>query len=160
MPKPTSHQRMRPRGSRPWDTSAVSARIPPSPRLSARMISSTYFSVTMMISAQNSIDSRPWTLSGVADSPCGPENATRSAYSGDVPMSPKTTPMAPRMSGAMFLPAFAAWTIPIVPSPGAPQRPPGRPKGAEHPPRGEANGVSLGVVISAPARRRAVRIGC
>ena len=38
--------------SMPRDTSAVSARMPPSPRLSARMISVMYFSVTTITSAQ------------------------------------------------------------------------------------------------------------
>ena len=37
--------------------------IPPSPSLSARMTSSTYFAVTTIISAQNTSDSRPSTTS-------------------------------------------------------------------------------------------------
>ena len=72
----------------PRDTSAVSARMPPSPRLSARMISVMYFSVTTMTSAQTITDSTPRTLAGVSGSPCGPLNAVRSVYSGLVPMSP------------------------------------------------------------------------
>ena len=72
----------------PRDTSAVSARMPPSPRLSARMISVMYFSVTTMTSAQKITDSTPSTLAGVSDSPYDPVNAVRSVYSGLVPMSP------------------------------------------------------------------------
>ena len=36
-----------------WLISASSARLPPSPLLSARMITETYFSVTMIIIDQN-----------------------------------------------------------------------------------------------------------
>ena len=59
MPRPTSHQRSRPWRSVPRETSAVSARMPPSPLLSARMISTTYLSVTTITSAQNTRDRRP-----------------------------------------------------------------------------------------------------
>ncbi len=65
MPKPTSHQRRRVWCSVPRATSAVSARMPPSPRLSARMITTMYFSVTTMISAQKMIDRMPSTFSAV-----------------------------------------------------------------------------------------------
>jgi len=41
--------------------SVISAMIPPSPSLSARMMMTTYFSVTMTISAQKISDSRPST---------------------------------------------------------------------------------------------------
>ena len=47
---------------RPTDTrwaSAISARMPPSPRLSARITRKTYFSVTMTISDQKISDSTP-----------------------------------------------------------------------------------------------------
>ena len=54
-------------GSR--DTSAISASTPPSPRLSARMTTMTYFRVTTMINAQVISDSMPSTLSGVGFSP-------------------------------------------------------------------------------------------
>ena len=72
----------------PRETSAVSARMPPSPRLSARMISVMYFSVTTITSAHTITDSTPSTLEGVNDNPYEPVNAVRSVYSGLVPMSP------------------------------------------------------------------------
>ena len=61
--------------------SAVNAKVPPSPLLSARSRISTYFRVTTMISDQKISDSTPSTLSG-ATTPLGPEaasTATRSA---------------------------------------------------------------------------------
>ena len=45
----------------PRDTSAVSARMPPSPLLSARMINVMYLSVTTTISAQNTTERTPYT---------------------------------------------------------------------------------------------------
>jgi hypothetical protein len=48
--------------------SAVSDSVPPSPLLSARNSSSTYFSVTVTISAQTISDSTPSTMSRVT--PC------------------------------------------------------------------------------------------
>ena len=51
------------------DTSAISASTPPSPRLSARMTTMTYFRVTTMINAQVISDSMPSTLSCVGFSP-------------------------------------------------------------------------------------------
>ena len=62
--------------------------MPPSPRLSARMMSVTYLSVTMIISAQKMIDSMPSTFSGVSARWCAPVKHWRSVYSGEVPMSP------------------------------------------------------------------------
>ena len=38
---------------------------PPSPWLSARSTRVTYFSDTMMVSVQNTMDSTPYTLAGV-----------------------------------------------------------------------------------------------
>ena len=43
--------------------------IPPSPLLSARMITVTYFTVTTIISAQNASDSTPSTVSWSGVSP-------------------------------------------------------------------------------------------
>ena len=69
-------------------TSANSDRMPPSPSLSARMISMTYLSVTIASRLQNISDSTPSSVAGrvrvgpVAFSDCS------SAYSGLVPMSP------------------------------------------------------------------------
>jgi hypothetical protein len=59
MPKPTSHHRRRSSRAMPRDTSAVSARMPPSPLLSARMISVMYLSVTTTTSAQNTTERMP-----------------------------------------------------------------------------------------------------
>ena len=60
---------------------------PPSPLLSARRISSTYFSETMMVIVQKISESTPRMLSGVAGTwPAW--NTSFSAYSGLVPMSP------------------------------------------------------------------------
>ena len=58
---------MRPRGVRPAErtASAVRAMMPPSPLLSARRISSTYFSVTTNISAQKIVDTAP-TMCGAS----------------------------------------------------------------------------------------------
>ena len=49
--------------------SAISAMMPPSPRLSARMISTTYLSETITISAQKIVDRPPSTFSGVSGMP-------------------------------------------------------------------------------------------
>ena len=68
MPKPTSHQRLLSPRCNPRDTSAVSARMPPSPLLSARMISVTYFNVTTITSDQKITDSTPRTLAAVRSS--------------------------------------------------------------------------------------------
>ena len=71
-----------------WAASAVSAMMPPSPRLSARRISSTYFSVTTIISAQKIVDAAPSRLAWVSGtSPAGPKMVDI-VYSGLVPMSP------------------------------------------------------------------------
>ena len=74
--------------------------MPPSPSLSARMITITYFSVTTSISDQNPSDSRPSTVSASGVRPkCG-SNISLIVYSGLVPMSPNTTPIAPATSAA------------------------------------------------------------
>ncbi len=44
--------------------------IPPSPRLSARMISVTYLSVTMLNNAHDMSESTPTTLSWFTVNPC------------------------------------------------------------------------------------------
>ena len=67
-------------------TSASSASTPPSPSLSARMMMTTYFSVTEIVSAQKMSDSTPRMLAAS----CEPAAFTdfSKAYSGLVPMSP------------------------------------------------------------------------
>jgi hypothetical protein len=80
-------------------TSEVRARMPPSPWLSARITRARYFTEMMMISAQNAMDATPNAfVVDTARSWCS--KASRKAYSGLVPMSPKTTPSAPSASVA------------------------------------------------------------
>ena len=65
--------------------SAISAMVPPSPRLSARMTSTTYLSETTIISTQRIADSPPSTLSTLSGMPCRAK-VSFTAYSGLVPM--------------------------------------------------------------------------
>ena len=76
---------------------------PPSPLLSARRISSTYLNETMIVIVQKIRDNTPRMFSGVAGTwPAW--KTSLSAYSGLVPMSPYTTPRAPRVSAASLPP--------------------------------------------------------
>ena len=68
--------------------SAISAMVPPSPRLSARMTSTTYLSETTIISTQRIADSPPSTLSTLSGMPWPGAKVSFTAYSGLVPMSP------------------------------------------------------------------------
>ena len=74
--------------SRSGKARAISARMPPSPRLSARSTNAMYFTDTMSISAQKISESTPRTFSCDASTPVGPRKQLRKAYSGLVPMSP------------------------------------------------------------------------
>ena len=68
-------------------SSAVRARMPPSPWLSARITSSRYLIEMMTISAQNTTDATPYALAWLTSrSACS--NDSRNAYNGLVPMSP------------------------------------------------------------------------
>ena len=78
--------------------SATSARMPPSPPLSARITNSTYFTDTVKMSDQKTSESTPRTLAWVTGIACRPSKHSRSAYNGLVPMSPNTTPSAGRIS--------------------------------------------------------------
>ncbi len=80
--------------------SAISARMPPSPRLSARSTTPRYFTEITRISDQKISDSTPITLACVGGTAYSPKKHSRIAYSGLVPMSPYTTPSAPRQSSA------------------------------------------------------------
>jgi len=51
--------------------SVISARMPPSPSLSARITSSTYLIVTMIVTDQKINEMTPYTLSSVAGTGCG-----------------------------------------------------------------------------------------
>ena len=88
---PISARLMTIRGQRPiWFSrrcaSASSARMPPSPSLSARIITITYLSVTEMASDQKISDSTP----RIDSAPVAPETFSdwSKAYKGLVPMSP------------------------------------------------------------------------
>ena len=59
------------------DTSAIRASTPPSPRLSARMTTTTYFRVTTTISSQVISDRMPSTFSGVG---CSPVNSLKHSF--------------------------------------------------------------------------------
>src|SRR5579859_7601726 len=80
-------------------TSAVSAMMPPSPWLSARMMNVTYLIETIIVIDQNTSEITPYTSLGVVWTawPLA-VNTVCSAYSGLVPMSPNTTPSAPSVS--------------------------------------------------------------
>ncbi len=83
---PTSHVDQLCAATRCRCASANSARIPPSPWLSARIITLTYLMVTESIRLQKISDSTPSTAAGSK----GPvaSSAVSKAYSGLVPMSP------------------------------------------------------------------------
>ncbi len=51
------------------EASAVSAMMPPSPRLSARRINSTYLSVTTIISAQKIVEAAPIRCASFSGTP-------------------------------------------------------------------------------------------
>ncbi len=92
--------RLAPTGSpRVGINSAVSARMPPSPWLSARITSARYLTEMMTTSAQNTTEATPYALAWVtARSACS--NDSRNAYNGLVPMSPYTIPRAPNARGS------------------------------------------------------------
>ena len=73
--------------------------MPPSPLLSARMMKVRYLTVTTIVSDQKISDRTP-SRSATAASAADPRMHSLSVYSGLVPMSPKTTPSAPRQSSA------------------------------------------------------------
>jgi hypothetical protein len=87
MPTASSAWRSRGRSCTACVASASMAIRPPSPLLSARRISSTYFSETMTVSVQKISDSTPSTLSREA-STWPAWKISLKAYSGLVPMSP------------------------------------------------------------------------
>jgi hypothetical protein len=96
-PSAISSQLRRPKARWP---SAISESVPPSPLLSARSSSSTYLAVTTMNSAHRISDNTPSTMARVTGSPwcAAPVTASRKAYNGEVPISPKTTPILPSVS--------------------------------------------------------------
>src|SRR3984957_11520343 len=92
-PSPSNGQLLRPSARCP---SAISESVPPSPLLSARSNSSTYLAVTTINSAHRISDRTPSTMTRDGGWPCAAAaTASRNAYSGEVPISPNTTPMLP-----------------------------------------------------------------
>ena len=77
----------------------VRARMPPSPLLSARITKPTYLIVMTTTSDQKTSESTPRTFASVGATPCAPPKHSRIAYSGLVPMSPYTTPIAASDNG-------------------------------------------------------------
>jgi hypothetical protein len=70
------------------DANAVSAMMPPSPRLSARRIRTTYFSATTSIRVQTITEMTPMMFAAVSPMPWTGLNDSCTAYSGLVPISP------------------------------------------------------------------------
>src|SRR5262249_55358297 len=60
----------------------------------ALITNTTYFTVTTMMRLQKNSDSTPSTFCSVSFKPIEDAKAAWKAYSGEVPMSPKTTPSA------------------------------------------------------------------
>src|SRR4051812_48576247 len=75
--------------------------MPPSPRLSARNTSVTYFRETTIIKVQKMAETPPRMLSGVSAMPWAGLNVSFAAYRGLVPMSPYTTPRASSVRAAV-----------------------------------------------------------
>ena len=98
----------RPPGSARRRIKAISAMIPPSPSLSARITSRTYVTVTMIVTDQKISETTPKMLSCDTLTGCGSPGSKTvcTVYSGLVPMSPKTTPRAPTARAAC---AVARW---------------------------------------------------
>ena len=72
MPSAASASLVRRPPRTPWRLiSVISAMMPPSPSLSARITSSTYLSVTMIVTDQKISEMTPKTLSVVAVTGCG-----------------------------------------------------------------------------------------
>ena len=95
----------------PLETREVSAKMPPSPLLSARMMMNTYLIITTSTKAQLMSDKTPSTVCDIS-APAAPPAAsteTLSAYKGEVPMSPKTTPKAPKISVPNLVEEWSWW---------------------------------------------------
>ena len=76
-------------------SSSKIAKIPPSPALSARVMKSMYLILTTMINDQKIKETTPKTFAPFTGRLVALKH-TASAYIGLVPISPKTTPSAPR----------------------------------------------------------------
>ena len=82
-------------------TNASSARMPPSPSCATRITMPMYRTNTITINAHRTRLSSPRTFSCVGSTRIGPVKHWRNAYSGLVPISPKTTPTAASASAAV-----------------------------------------------------------
>src|SRR5579859_2696436 len=104
----------RPPGSARRRIRAISAMIPPSPSLSARITSRTYVMVTMIVTDQKISETTPKMLSCDTLTGCGSLGlkAVWTVYSGLVPMSPKTTPRAPTASASWAVARVLDLTVP------------------------------------------------
>src|SRR4051812_50218192 len=110
--------------------------MPPSPPLSARITKVTYLIETSIVIVQKTSETTPYTSAVVACTAwLSAVNTVCSAYSGLVPMSPKTTPRAPNASAATPVP-----TLDLAPSPprgrGSAGAGPPAPRGRGSPPGG------------------------
>src|SRR5215470_11235161 len=87
----------RPLGTPRRRIKVISAMIPPSPSLSARMTRETYVTVTISVTDQKISETTPKMLSVDTATGWGSPGLKTvwTVYSGLVPMSPKTTPRAP-----------------------------------------------------------------
>src|ERR1700730_1955105 len=95
-PSASNGQLLRPSACWP---SAISDSVPPSPLLSARSSSRTYFAVTTIKSAHRISDRTTSTTTRVTGWACqAPATAYGNAYNGEVPISPNTTPILPSVS--------------------------------------------------------------
>ena len=123
-------------------SSASRARMPPSPWLSARMMNVRYLMVTTSVNAQKTREAIPRTVSASRVSP-GAARDSFIAYSGEVPMSPNTTPVAPTTRANV--PPRCGWPD----SPAEPMLAMARPYCRGHRPGRRATGI--------PCRRTALR---
>src|SRR5262245_32681982 len=109
-----------PRIGRSLRTRVVNASTPPSPLLSARRMMPTYLTEMTRASDQKDRDRVPRMLFGVTLTPATSEKQARRAYSGLVPISPNTTPIAASESAAVLvelcteLPCIHVRSLPLV----------------------------------------------
>ena len=90
--------------------SAISDSVPPSPLLSARNSSSTYLAVTTMNNDHRISERTPRTMVRDTGAPFAAwVTASRNAYSGEVPISPNTTPMLPSVRAKKPEVACPSW---------------------------------------------------
>jgi hypothetical protein len=99
------------------NTRLVSASTPPSPLLSARRMMPTYLTLMTSVSDQKIRESTPSTFGPVTLCAPRPSKQARSEYSGLVPMSPNTTPIAATDKEIGTFPRSSSPIRPAEPSP-------------------------------------------